>query len=66
MRTKLVAGNWKMHGNFAANLTLLSRIKEAAAGRETAPKSVKTSRGGMLISSKSAGSKVVSIYFLYI
>ncbi|MFA7281866.1 MAG: triose-phosphate isomerase [Sterolibacterium sp.] len=32
MRTKLVAGNWKMHGNFAANLTLLTRVKEAAAG----------------------------------
>jgi triosephosphate isomerase len=32
MRTKLVAGNWKMHGNFAANLTLLTRLKEASAG----------------------------------
>ncbi|MBI5922056.1 MAG: triose-phosphate isomerase [Betaproteobacteria bacterium] len=32
MRTKLVAGNWKMHGNFGANLTLLTRIKEAATG----------------------------------
>jgi len=32
MRTKLVAGNWKMHGNLAANLALLTRIKDAAAG----------------------------------
>ena len=31
MRTKLVVGNWKMHGNLAANLTLLTRIREAAA-----------------------------------
>lgn len=31
MRAKLVAGNWKMHGSLAANLTLLTRIKEAAA-----------------------------------
>lgn len=35
MRNKLVAGNWKMHGNFAANLTLLTCIKEAASGFKT-------------------------------
>ncbi|TRZ64155.1 MAG: triose-phosphate isomerase [Rhodocyclaceae bacterium] len=32
MRTKLVAGNWKMHGNLAANLALLNRIRDAGAG----------------------------------
>lgn len=32
MRTKFVAGNWKMHGNLAANQALLSRVREAAAG----------------------------------
>ena len=32
MRSKLVAGNWKMYGNLAANLTLLTSIKAAAAG----------------------------------
>jgi triosephosphate isomerase (TIM) len=31
MRAKLVVGNWKMHGSLAANLTLLTRIKDAAA-----------------------------------
>lgn len=31
MRAKLVAGNWKMYGSLAANLTLLTRIKDAAA-----------------------------------
>lgn len=31
MRAKLVAGNWKMYGSLAANLTLLTRVKEAAA-----------------------------------
>ena len=36
MRIKLVAGNWKMHGSFAANLTLLTRIREAAAGFKSA------------------------------
>ncbi len=30
MRAKLVAGNWKMHGSLAANLALLTRLKEAA------------------------------------
>jgi len=30
MRTKLVVGNWKMYGSLAVNLTLLTRIKEAA------------------------------------
>ena len=30
MRTKLVVGNWKMYGSLAANLTLLTRLKEAA------------------------------------
>jgi len=30
MRQKLVVGNWKMYGSLAANLTLLTRIKEAA------------------------------------
>jgi len=32
MRTKLVAGNWKMHGSLAANLALLTCVKNAAAG----------------------------------
>ena len=32
MRVKLVAGNWKMHGSLAANLTLLTQVKDAAAG----------------------------------
>ncbi len=32
MRAKLVAGNWKMYGSLAANLKLLTHIKEAAAG----------------------------------
>lgn len=31
MRTKLVAGNWKMYGNLAANQALLNRIRDAAA-----------------------------------
>ena len=30
MRTKLVAGNWKMHGNLAANERLLTSIRDAA------------------------------------
>lgn len=30
MRTKLVAGNWKMHGNLATNLALLNRVRDAA------------------------------------
>ncbi len=30
MRQKLVVGNWKMVGSLAANLTLLTRIKQAA------------------------------------
>ena len=29
MRKKLVVGNWKMHGNRAANALLLSGLKEA-------------------------------------
>ncbi|MFA7268359.1 MAG: triose-phosphate isomerase [Sterolibacterium sp.] len=32
MRTKLVAGNWKMHGSLVANQALLARVKDAAAG----------------------------------
>ncbi|TRZ69817.1 MAG: triose-phosphate isomerase [Rhodocyclaceae bacterium] len=32
MRTKLVAGNWKMHGTLATNLALLTRVRDAAAG----------------------------------
>lgn len=36
MRTKLVAGNWKMHGSLAANLSLLTRIKDAANGFNSA------------------------------
>ena len=32
MRVKLVAGNWKMHGSLAANLTLLTRVKDATPG----------------------------------
>ena len=29
MRRKLVVGNWKMHGNRAANAQLLAGLKEA-------------------------------------
>ncbi len=36
MRTKLVAGNWKMYGSLAANLTLLTRIKDGAAAARCA------------------------------
>ena len=32
MRTKLVAGNWKMHGSLAANLGLLHAVREGAGG----------------------------------
>ncbi|MBI3525714.1 MAG: triose-phosphate isomerase [Betaproteobacteria bacterium] len=32
MRTKLVAGNWKMHGSLQANQALLARVKDGAAG----------------------------------
>lgn len=32
MRKKLVAGNWKMHGNLAANAELLDAVKDGAAG----------------------------------
>jgi triosephosphate isomerase len=31
-RTKLVAGNWKMHGSLAANLSLLDAVRTGAAG----------------------------------
>lgn len=31
-RTKFVAGNWKMHGNLAANLSLLNAVRSGAAG----------------------------------
>jgi triosephosphate isomerase len=31
MRTRLVAGNWKMHGNLAANERLLAAVKAGAA-----------------------------------
>lgn len=31
-RTKLVAGNWKMHGSLAANLSLLTAVRAGAAG----------------------------------
>lgn len=31
-RTKFVAGNWKMHGNLAANLALLTAVRAGAAG----------------------------------
>jgi triosephosphate isomerase len=34
MRKKLVAGNWKMHGNLAENAALLSTLKPALAGIE--------------------------------
>jgi len=34
MRKKLVAGNWKMHGNLAENAALLSALKPALAGIE--------------------------------
>ncbi len=30
-RTKLVAGNWKMHGQIAGNLTLLTALKDGVA-----------------------------------
>ena len=32
MRTKLVAGNWKMHGSLAANLGLLHAVREGVCG----------------------------------
>ena len=32
MRTKLVAGNWKMHGSLAENAALLAALKPALAG----------------------------------
>ncbi|MDP2793764.1 MAG: triose-phosphate isomerase [Sulfurisoma sp.] len=35
-RTKLVAGNWKMHGDIAANQTLLNALKAGAAGSRAA------------------------------
>jgi triosephosphate isomerase len=31
-RTKLVAGNWKMHGSLAANLSLLTAVRAGVAG----------------------------------
>jgi triosephosphate isomerase (TIM) len=31
MRTRLIAGNWKMHGSFAANAALLRELKEHLA-----------------------------------
>lgn len=31
-RTKLVAGNWKMHGSLAGNLSLLDAVRAGAAG----------------------------------
>lgn len=37
MRTKLVAGNWKMHGSLATNAGLLHAVRDGAKGRaETA------------------------------
>ncbi|MDP2134909.1 MAG: triose-phosphate isomerase [Sulfuritalea sp.] len=33
MRTKLVAGNWKMHGSLAANSALLQAVRDGARGR---------------------------------
>jgi len=33
MRTKLVAGNWKMHGSLATNLGLLQAVRDGAKGR---------------------------------
>jgi len=36
MRTKLVAGNWKMHGSLEANLALLARVKDGTAGFKSA------------------------------
>jgi triosephosphate isomerase len=33
MRTKLVAGNWKMHGSLAANLGLLYAVRDGSGGR---------------------------------
>jgi triosephosphate isomerase len=34
MRRKLIIGNWKMHGNRAANADLLDRIRAGASGRD--------------------------------
>jgi triosephosphate isomerase len=36
MRTKLVAGNWKMHGSLASNAELLRAVKGGMAGAEMA------------------------------
>ena len=33
MRTKLVAGNWKMHGSLAANAGLLQAVRDGATGK---------------------------------
>jgi len=33
MRTKLVAGNWKMHGSLVANQGLLQSVRDGATGR---------------------------------
>jgi triosephosphate isomerase len=33
MRTKLVAGNWKMHGSLATNLGLLHAVRDGVSGR---------------------------------
>jgi len=33
MRTKLVAGNWKMHGSLVTNLALLQAVRDGAKGR---------------------------------
>ncbi|MDP2810380.1 MAG: triose-phosphate isomerase [Rhodocyclaceae bacterium] len=34
-RQKLVAGNWKMHGSLAVNLSLLSAVRDGASGLKT-------------------------------
>jgi len=36
MRTKLVIGNWKMHGSLATNAALLQAIREKTSGHSTA------------------------------
>lgn len=36
MRTKLIAGNWKMHGSLAANAALLQAVRSGAASAEMA------------------------------
>jgi len=32
MRSKLVAGNWKMHGSLSGNIALLQAVRDGAKG----------------------------------